>query len=32
MAGDSGAWFGTVVDGKPVAGVVVANPLRLVLF
>jgi hypothetical protein len=31
-AGDPGAWFGTVVDGKPVAGVVLANPLRLVLF
>jgi hypothetical protein len=30
--GESGAWFATVVDGKPVAGVVLANPLRLVLF
>jgi hypothetical protein len=28
----AGALFGTVVDGKPVAGVVLANPLRVVLF
>ena len=28
----AGAWFSTVVDGKPVAGVVLPNPLRVVLF
>jgi hypothetical protein len=29
---DEGRAFSTVVDGKPVAGVVLANPLRVVLF
>jgi hypothetical protein len=29
---DSARAFSTVVDGKPVAGVVLANPLRVVLF
>jgi hypothetical protein len=29
---DEGRAFATVVDGKPVAGVVLANPLRVVLF
>jgi hypothetical protein len=28
----AGTWFATVVDGKPVAGVVLPNPLRIVLF
>jgi len=29
---DEGRAFSTVVEGKPVAGVVLANPLRVVLF
>jgi hypothetical protein len=29
---DEGAAFSTVVDGKPIAGIVLPNPLRIVLF
>ena len=29
---EAGGAFGAVVDGKPVAGVVLAKPLRVVLF
>jgi hypothetical protein len=30
--GAPGLVFGTIVDGKPVAGTVLAAPLRIVLF